>query len=443
MSTPKPTAAEYTRRAEMIEKCLSEGFAPMGEKGAIGSAVAEAARRMKLSSATLGEQIRRALIEPNWKAYKPPANDNVTARERVGQEDTIRRLRAEIRDIHRAELTTENVRTAIMGLASYTPSPPDWVLGGGKAKKGESTPGVPMTMWSDWHWGEVVRAEEVAGVNTFNIEIAHERVRMLVERIINLCFKHQTNAKYPGIVICLGGDMISGEIHDELTETNELRTAPAIMDLIDVLIWAIGTMADAFGRVFLPCVVGNHGRMTHKPRAKARVHTSFEWILYCQLERHFKNDKRVQFMIPGETDAHLRVAGHRYMLTHGDTLGVKGGDGMIGALGPILRGRIKTHTSEAQIGRDFDTMVIGHWHQYLPLPGCIVNGSLKGFDDFARLFLRARYQPPIQALWFTHPVRGITSHWPVTLDERHPEREGRAWVSWEAPARKTRRTIAA
>jgi hypothetical protein len=111
------------------------------------------------------------------------------------------------------------------------------------------------------------------------------------------------------------------------------------------------------------------------------------------------------------------VFGHRYMLTHGDSLGVKGGDGIIGALGPVMRGRVKLHTSEAQIGREFDTLIMGHWHQYLPMPGLIVNGSLKGYDEYARLFLRARYQPPIQALWFTHPRRGVTAHWPVYLED--------------------------
>lgn len=428
----------------MIETCLAEGFAPLGVAGPKGGAVAEAARRLGMNSATLGEAIRKGKIKPDWKKYvePTPANDNTvyTPRQRVGLEDQIRNLKAEIRGIHRENITVESVRQEIYGLAAYTPEPPAWLVKEGGSK---GSPGIPVTMWSDWHWGEVVRSVEVAGVNAFNIDIANKRLRLLVERTIDLCFSHQTGAKYPGIVICLGGDMISGEIHEELAETNELRTAPALENLTDALIWALTMMADRFGRVFVPCVVGNHGRMTHKPRAKARVHTSFEWLLYCGLERHFRNDNRIQFMIPGETDAHFRVAGHRYMLTHGDSLGVKGGDGMIGALGPILRGRIKTHTSEAQIGRDFDTMIIGHWHQYLPLPGCIVNGSLKGFDDYARLFLRARFQRPIQALWFTHPKHGITSQWPVYLDDARPESAERSWVSWEKPAEKAVRRIAA
>ena len=53
-------------------------------------------------------------------------------------------------------------------------------------------------------------------------------------------------------------------------------------------------------------------------------------------------------------------------------------------LGPIMRGKFKVGRSEAEIGRPFDTLLIGHWHQALMLKGVIVNGALKGFDEYAR-----------------------------------------------------------
>src|SRR5262249_43643226 len=118
--------------------------------------------------------------------------------------------------------------------------------------------------------------------------------------------------------------------------------------------------------------------------------------------------------------------------THGDLLGVKGGDGIIGALGPIMRGALKTSRSEAQIDREFDTLVIGHWHQYLTLPGLIVNNSLKGYDEFARLALRAPYSRPSQALWFSHPEHGITAHWQVYLDKQRLATDNTKLVSWAA-----------
>jgi predicted phosphodiesterase len=240
--------------------------------------------------------------------------------------------------------------------------------------------------------------------------------------------------RYPGIVICIAGDMFTGNIIDEIVETNDGFIFQILQELLDHLIAAILRMADAFDRVFVPCVVGNHGRATLRPRMKGRVYTNYEWNLYCQLERYFRHDRRVRFMIPGETDCYFSVLGHRFLLTHGDTLGVKGGDGIIGALGPITRGAIKVGRSEAQIGRDFDTLLMGHWHTWVPrgdASAALVNGSLKGYDEYARLQLRVPYARPSQGLWFIHPRHGITMQLPIYLDEQ-PKHRKSEWVTWRS-----------
>jgi hypothetical protein len=139
---------------------------------------------------------------------------------------------------------------------------------------------------------------------------------------------------------------------------------------------------------------------------------------------------RIRVQATTETDAHFVCYGHRYMLTHGDSLGVKGGDGIIGALGPIMRGAIKTRASEGNMGREYDHILMGHWHQLLWLPGCIVNSSLKGFDEYARLFLRARPEPPQQALWFSHPKRGPTFRVAVQVEDG-PVLDDE-WLTWLA-----------
>lgn len=344
----------------------------------------------------------------------------------------VKTLEAELAGIKRDNVTAEDIREKIYGLASSTPSPPKWLH---ISKPGRSS-GVPVVVWSDFHWGERVFPEEVGGVNEFNRAIAKGRLRNLVAATIDLTKNHMVNPDYPGIVVCLGGDMISGGIHDELRETNEGPIQVTLLEVQEELITALTKVADAFGKVFVPCVVGNHGRMTLKPRAKHRVFESYEWNLYCQLERHFKNDPRIQFLIPSEADAHFSVFGHRLMLTHGDALGVKGGDGIIGSLGPIARGTLKVGRSEAQVGRDFDTLIIGHWHSYIPRGEAvpvIVNGALKGYDEYARLYLRARFSRASQALFFVHPKYGITAQWQIYLQEnaKTDAARGATWVSWE------------
>lgn len=334
-----------------------------------------------------------------------------------------------IKNITQENDTAETIRQEIYQLAARSPEPPKWLLREGRA----GTRGTPMTIWSDWHWGEVINAAEVGGVNEFNAEIGKKRAHKLVETTIDLAYNHMGRAKaeYPGIVICLGGDMMGGDIHEELAKTNDRTPMQSINELTDVLGAAIDTMAGKFGKVFLPCVVGNHGRSTKKMQMKQRVFTSYEWNVYCNLERYFRASKHIQFMIPPESDAVFNVYGHRYLLTHGDSLGVKGGDGIIGAIGPIMRGSMKVHRSEAQIGRDFDTMLCCHWHQYLTLPGLIVNNSFKGYDEYARLALRAPYSRPSQALWFSHPEHGITAHWQVYLEKLRSSQDRKEWVSFQ------------
>lgn len=431
MPTPPLPAEELNRRREAIEAALRDGFAPLGVSAGQGSAVQEAARRLNLHPATLFHTVNRGHIAPDWSLFAAPVAELGVAKASEAEllQGELKVLRKRLRALEDDRLAEEKIRREIFGLASRAPEPPDWLIDF-DVVKGSS--GVPITVWSDWHWGEKVRLEEMGGLNEFSTDIAKVRVQRLVDRVVNLCFSHMTGTDYPGIVVCLGGDMIGGSIHQELAETNEVGTGPAWLDVLGTLIWALERMADHFGRVFVPCVVGNHGRMTDRPRAKGRVHTSYEWLLYCALERHFSDDPRVRFLVPGEADARFRVFGHRYLLTHGDSLGVRGGDGIIGALGPILRGRVKLHTAEAQVGREFDTLILCHWHDYMALRGVIVNGSLKGFDEYARLMLRARFQPPIQALFFCHPRRGITAHWPIYLEDGVPAEQPTEWVSWAA-----------
>ncbi len=337
--------------------------------------------------------------------------------------------RRAIQALEKSDDTARAIRENIHKIAGYDPEPPEWLI----RSKSSNNRGCPITIWSDFHYGEVVFKSQVGGVNEYNKNIAKRRIEKLVLTTIDLAHNHMgsATAKYPGIVICLGGDMLGGNIHEELANTNDRTTQQSIEDQIDMLAAGIDTMATSFGKAFVPCVVGNHGRSTKKMQMKDRVFTSHEWNIYCALARHFKGSKNIQFMIPEGADAQFKVYGHRYFLTHGDSLGTKGGDGIIGAIGPILRGSIKTSHSEAQIGRDYDTLLIGHWHQMLWLPRVICNNSLKGYDEYARLGLRAPYSPPSQALWFSHPRHGITARWEVLLEPRFAAKENTEWVTWQ------------
>jgi len=336
----------------------------------------------------------------------------------------IARLEAELRKANEqsadAVALKEVLGTVSANLAAT--NPPAWVQS--PPAKRES-PGVPTLFLSDLHWGEVVHPGQVNNVNRYSLAVARDRLRYTVQTAMQLLHILDPKMRYPGIVVPLGGDMISGNIHDELAATNELNTMPTVLDLYDNLVGALKMLADVFGHVFVPCVSGNHGRDTKKTWAKDRNHTSFDWLLYQFLAKHFMADRRFTFLIPDGPDALYRIYGTRYLLTHGDQF--KAGDSIIGPIGPLMRGNQKKLARNQAVDMEYDVMIAGHWHQYIHLARLIVNGSLKGYDEYAYAG-NFGFEPPTQALWVTNPKHGITFRMPVYCDDKAKTSKSE-WVS--------------
>lgn len=286
---------------------------------------------------------------------------------------------------------------------------PKWLAEGGYPKGG---PGVPTLFLSDWHWAEKVRAAEVGGVNKYDLPTAQASAVRTFEGAVDLATNHMVRPEYPGIVVPLGGDFIDFLLGVQHTseEPNELLVRESMRDLAGYMVAGLIRLADVFGHVFVPAVPGNHGRLTKRMPTKQTAATNLDSIFYDKLQDRLAHDGRITFAISRGSDIRYRVYGHTYLLTHGYQF--RGGDGIIGAIGPIVRGDKKFRARNSQITRDYDTLLIGHWHQFMPLPGVIVNGSLKGYDEYAYQN-GFQFQPPMQAFWFTHPDRGITCYWPI------------------------------
>jgi hypothetical protein len=403
--------------SEELKKCVDT-------VNAFGGNVKEAARSLGMARQTLQSRMEMA-ERRNIGAGAPEKEPLVSVEHEL--RDRIRTLEAHLSSYKRETLSERYIKEKILGLSSEKPRIPGWIVGSGRS---QGSPGVPTLLCSDWHWGEVVDPGQVNGINEYNLTVAHARVHRLIEATIDLLDNHMVNPNYPGFVLALGGDMVSGDIHEELTATNEGEIMKMVIDLYGVLVWVVQTLVDRFGRLFIPAVSGNHGRDTKKIRAKGRNFTSFDWLLYQFLAKHFEGDSRIRFMIPDGPDALYSVYGHRYLLTHGDQF--RGGDALIGALGPIVRGDHRKRSRNMQIGMGYDTIVMGHWHQLMQTQRFIVNGSLPGYSEYA-FANNYPFEPPRQALWVTHPERGITFHMPVQVDPKSEENAGE-WVGWKEAA---------
>ena len=340
--------------------------------------------------------------------------------------ERLRLVEGELKSLSKEVLTARVIRREIFKLSDLKPECPAWMQD--IPRVSAKSPGIPVAVASDWHWGERINPDEIGGVNKYDMDIAHARAKAFFEGIITLLKKHMVRPDYPGIILCLGGDMFSGNIHEELVETNVMPIMPAFDDLFGVLVAGILLLKAEFGNVVIPCVTGNHSRNTMKMRAKERNHTSFDWLLYTLLERHFKDDPKIKFLVSMGVDQHFHVFNHKFMLTHGDTLG-KGGDGIIGAYGPVIRGDQKTRARNAAIDQSYDTMIIGHYHQLNFMKRVIMNGSLCGYNEYANNVLRAPFEIPQQALFCVHPEHGITYQMPILVEPQKLHKTP-SWVSW-------------
>lgn len=334
-------------------------------------------------------------------------------RERLRSADRIAGLQNQLRQAQREINAAEDLRSAVFGLANQAIEPPAWTFS--PPKRGDTGPGIPLLFASDFQWGEVIKANELDGINAFNARVASDRYKRLIERTIDLCWAHMVNPKYPGIIYLRGGDMISGDIHQELRETNDLQSIPAAIDLIEHEAAGIRALAERFGRVWVISVPGNHGRTTIKPHAKQYVETNYDYLIACMLEREFRADARIQFMTPLSGDARFKVYDWHFVLTHGDRIGSSGGQGFIGPAATITRGMKKLVDYYAGLRQHVDWCLVGHFHTAMELEYGFSNGSLPGYSEYAKTF-RARPQSPTQWLLFVHPKNGVTARWKILLD---------------------------
>jgi len=234
-----------------------------------------------------------------------------------------------------------------------------------------------------------------AGGYACNTSVAEQRVQATIDRMIELTRHAFADLEYPGIICALGGDMASGGIHPELAESDEMGVIVSAIAARDLIINAIAQLADYFGRLFVPCAMGNHGRVfDRKARAKGYANCNIDYLIYTLVRDSFMHDDRICVMVNDSGEPHFNVYGTTFLLTHDDMLGAKGGDGVIAAIGPIMRGSLKTMKSLSSLGKPVDHLIIGHWHHSLDLPEVTVCGSLKSPDEYAVRMLRLRANVP-------------------------------------------------
>lgn len=317
------------------------------------------------------------------------------------------------RELAKVQREVEDLRRITERFTAISPGDmrvPKWLTP--KARKRKPHHATALFMLSDLHLDEVVDLDEMGGINEYDRAIAERRLERLIDGVVKLTTTYVAGVELDGIVVALNGDIITGDIHHELAVTNESPTMATLVHWVPKLASALRHLADVYGKVHVPCTDGNHDRDPSKRRtpSKKRAESSYAWIIYNWLADTLRDDERITFSIttaPGQVYSIYETTFHQI---HGD--GFRSAGGVGGIYPSMLKYLLRQDALYATQGTRIDCHLLGHWHQYLTGPNWIVNGSLKGYDEYAKTN-GFGFELPRQALAIVTPERGIVQQMPV------------------------------
>jgi hypothetical protein len=260
---------------------------------------------------------------------------------------------------------------------------------------------IPVLLLSDLHAEERVRPGDVAGCNNvYNPEVFKRRLRSVFSRSLYMTETHRNMAKIDSFCLWLGGDLISGHIHDDLAESNfmsPLRACSLVQNEVCSGIEHLLKYGN-FKKLIIPCNYGNHGRTTEKRRVQTGAENSYEHYLYTQMAREWRNEKRIEFHIADGYHLYLRLFDTLCRFHHGDAINYGGGVG--GITIPVLKAIANWNTIQRA-----DLDMFGHFHHYMDGGSFVANSSLIGYGAYA-LQVKAAYEAAQQAYLLIDRKRG-------------------------------------
>lgn len=387
----------------LSEATIKESLAAVKKHGN----VAAAARALGIPEMTLRHRITKRSTAIN------DTSDPIKLR---SANDENARLRSVLRDAERRTAAAEDHRTRILGIASE-PLRPVFIRPVKQTSK-KNRQAVIIDI-SDVHYGEVVDKRQMAGVNSYNPDIADRRLSRLFDTAALLTTKAwpRGDDKPSKIVVCLSGDMVSGAIHEELVETN-IGTAYEQMRRCAMTL--AGGIEHLHKRVGLEVPIeiistdGNHGRDTVKPRQKNASYHSWDRLVADFVEAALSRYKNISSYQAEGFDAYFDVVGFPFLVTHGDRMGSGGGTGFIGPMASIVKGHRKIVDTETRQRRPIYKVLTHHFHTTGATPFGFANGSVVGYGEYAKM-LRADPEPAQQNYIVMHERLGMLRWHPIVL----------------------------
>jgi hypothetical protein len=269
---------------------------------------------------------------------------------------------------------------------------------------------------SDLHVEERVKPGDTPTGNAYNLAIAEYRLQRYFAGVKWLIEKERGSCKIRRAILWIGGDTLTGHIHDENKETSAYPPVMTLLWLYPRLLDGIQSLLeDPELELYVVCSYGNHGRDTKKPMRAMGAYHSYEWGMYQRLADDLKDEPRVKVLADPSGHQYVQVYDFQLHFHHGDETNYQGGVGGIG---------IPLNKAVAQWDkvRRCDFHHFGHWHQYLDLGNIVVNGSLIGYNAYA-MSIKASPEPAQQFFYLLDSKRGKTAKSPVWCEDRETEKK--------------------
>ncbi|MFQ5468410.1 MAG: hypothetical protein ACE5DS_09790 [Kiloniellaceae bacterium] len=328
---------------------------------------------------------QRAAIEAHYKAQRANLKSQLSA------------TKGELRHMEK-DIGERDQRIALMEQFRELPHTVPPIRSAKKLRKEAST---PVFVASDWHIEESVDPRAVGGLNAYDLDIAWARARSFFDSVCWCIKDRRHGAKIDDVVVALLGDFITGIVpKKDLSMRREVGPAKAARIAKEMLTEGLEKIATVAGarRIVVPCVPGNHGRMTDAPASSRSAQWNIEWFMLGELADHFRNRKQFEFVVPEDFCVLLDIQGARVRFHHGDAVRFAGGVG--GLTIPLNKARWRWNETP---GGQADLDVLGHFHQAFDGGSFIVNGSLIGVSGYARKSFS--YQPPEQMGFLVRPEK--------------------------------------
>lgn len=284
-----------------------------------------------------------------------------------------------------------------------------------KTKHPKRTKGNNATggfLFSDWHCEERVDPKTINGLNDYTLDICERSAEESVLNGLRLLEDARQMTDIRKVVVGLLGDFISGHIHPELVQNNQLSPIDAIGfagDLLERGLRQIAADSGADEITVITCV-GNHGRTTTKWQISTAAANSYEQSMYKNLRRATNDIANMNWIINEGAYGLVDIEGHATRWHHGNYVRYQGGVhgpgvGIYKAIGAWNKTRFARY--------DF----LGHLHQFQQGSNYVCNGSMIGYNAYAADELKAQYEPPQQAFFVIDAKRGMTRAVPIFCRE--------------------------